>query len=356
MLPENAYPVRILSFIGSVWYAMLHTAVQQAYQILDTGRPVSRDVARALADITGEDTLDLLSLANKVKNRYSSEHHACSIVNAKSKMCGENCRFCAQSVHYDANVEVYGLMEPEQILQAAATTYESGIRHFGIVTSGYGYTVINREFEKILEAIDLINKNFPGMNVCLSLGILGEEPVKELSVRPIGHYNINLQVNPAKFSELIADSHDIREKIATIKRLEHYDITVCCGGILGVGETMQDRVDLAFALQELDVSVIPLNVLVPIAGTPLEHQPLMSVVDIVKTFAIFRLVNPTKVIKFAAGRETLMKDFQGLLMLAGANGFITGGYLTTRGREVADDTRLATQLADFKGTPTALPA
>ena len=338
----------ILTFIGGICHAMLHTAIQQAYQILETGQPISRDVAQALGALSGEDTLDLLSLANKVKNRYSGGHHACSIVNAKSKMCGENCRFCAQSVHYDANVEVYGLMEPEEILKAATTTYESGISHFGIVTSGYGYTVINREFERILEAIDLINKNLPKMNVCLSLGILGEEPVKELSVRPIGHYNINLQVNPAKFSELIADSHDIHDKLTTIKLLEHYGITVCCGGILGVGETMRDRIDLAFALQELGVSVIPLNVLVPIAGTPLEKQPSLSIVDIVKTFTIFRLVNPATVIKFAAGRETLMKDFQGLLMLAGANGFITGGYLTTRGRAVTDDERFAAQLADFR--------
>jgi biotin synthase len=185
------------------------------------------------------------------------------------------------------------------------------------------------------------------MNVCLSLGILGEEPIKELSVRPIGHYNINLQVSPVRFAELIADTHDIQDKITTIRLLQHYGITVCCGGILGVGETMEDRIDLAFTLQELDVTVIPLNVLVPIPGTPLERQPPLSVVEIAKSFAIFRLVNPTKIIKFAAGRETIMKDFQGLLMLAGANGFITGGYLTTRGREVADDELFTARLSAF---------
>lgn len=330
-----------------MYHAMIHAAIQDAYQVLTTGRPISRDLALALGELPGEDVLDLLSLANKVKNRYSSPHHACSIVNAKSKMCGENCRFCAQSIHYDADVEVYGLMEPERILEAAAAARRAGIAHFGIVTSGYGYATITREFERILEAIDLIHATLPDMNVCLSIGVLGEEPVKELSLRPIGHYNINLQVNPAKFSSLIADSHSIDDKIATIKRLQQYDVTVCCGGILGVGETMRDRVDLAFALQELGVGVIPLNVLVPIAGTPLEHQPPLPVVEIAKTFAIFRLINPTKILKFAAGRETLMKDFQGLLMLAGANGFITGGYLTTRGREVADDDRFAEQLRGF---------
>ena len=116
---------------------------------------------------------------------------------------------------------------------------------------------------------------------------------------------------------------------------------------MGVGESMQDRIDMIFTLQKLDVSVIPLNVLVPIDGTPLEGSEPVSVADIVKTFAICRLAHPDKIIKFAAGRETIMKDFQGLLMLSGANGYLTGGYLTTRGRDVADDRRFASQIASF---------
>jgi biotin synthase len=326
---------------------MLHSAIRQAYRVLENGTPIDRLLAEKLAGVSGEDTLDLVSLANKVKNRYSHEMYPCSIINAKSGVCTENCRFCAQSAHYKANIDVYDLLAPEKILEEAKIAYETGVRHFGIVTSGFGYPNITKEFKQILLTIDAILKHIPDMNVCLSLGILGEKPVEALAQRTIGHYNINLQVNPARFADLIADTHKIEEKIHTIELLQQHGITVCCGGILGVGESMEDRIELAFALKDLDVSVIPLNVLVAIPGTPLEKQPAVSVTEIAKTFAIFRLVNPAKVIKFAAGRETIMKDFQGLLMLAGVNGFITGGYLTTRGRKVAEDDEFITRLAAF---------
>ena len=326
---------------------MLPITLQKAYNVLQTGMPLDRVSAEELATLSGEHTLDLLSLANKVKNKFSAPFHACSIMNAKSGQCAENCRFCAQSAHHHAQIDVYGLVAPELMFQQAEETYRHGVTYFGIVTSGYGYPEKNQEFQQILDTIDLIHARLPDMNVCLSLGILSQDTVKALAERPIGHYNINLQVNPVRFAELIADTHDIREKINTIRLLQAYGIGVCCGGIFGVGESMADRIALAFALQELDVDVIPLNVLVPIAGTPLEHQPPLPVVEIAKAFALFRLINPTKIIKFAAGRETVMKDFQGLLMLAGANGLLTGGYLTTRGREVVQDQEFMTQLTGF---------
>jgi len=129
--------------------------------------------------------------------------------------------------------------------------------------------------------------------------------------------------------------------------VKKYGIQACCGGIFGLGETMEDRVELAYALRELDVEIIPLNVLIPIEGTKVENVEPISVSDIAKAFAITRLVNPTKSIKFAAGRETKMKDFQGLLMLAGINGFLTGGYLTTRGRETSEDMKLLEEIEYF---------
>lgn len=327
---------------------MLHSAIQEAYSVLENGLPIDKQLARELAGIPGEDVLDLVSLANKVKNRYTHGIHSCSIVNAKSGVCQENCRFCAQSAHHHADVEVYGLLSPEKILTQAESIAQSGIDYFGIVTSGFGYKTVDKEFGSILAAIDLLHEKLPDMNVCLSLGILSQETVKELAERKICHYNINLQVTPVRFAELIADTHEIQEKLDTIRMLKSAGIGVCCGGILGVGEDMLDRVNLAFTLQELDVDVIPLNVLVPIAGTPLEDQPPVPVADIAKSFAIFRLINPGKIIKFAAGRETVMKDFQGLLMLSGANGFLTGGYLTTRGRNINEDKQFIERLEGFQ--------
>lgn len=143
--------------------------------------------------------------------------------------------------------------------------------------------------------------------------------------------------------------------MATIRLLKGHGITVCSGGIFGIGETPDDRLGLACALRDLAVDIIPLNILVPIPGTPLERQPVLPAVEVARTVALFRLINPRAVIKLAAGRETVLNDFQGLLMLAGANGFITGGYLTTRGRDVARDDALRRHLADFGPAPAPTP-
>lgn len=329
----------------------LHPDIERAYRVLETGEPVSLELASALGRLPESEVLDLVSLANKVKNRYAPGEgggvHACSIMNAKSGVCGENCRFCAQSKHNSAEVDVYGLVDEAKVLEQARALHEQGVGHFGIVTSGYGYRKMTPEFERILGMIDLLHRELPGLKVCASLGMLGEEPAAELARHGIVHYNINIQVDPGRYGELIADTHSVDERIDTIRRLRAHGIAVCCGGIIGTGETMQERIGMIFALQKLDVTVIPLNVLVPIDGTPLEGAAPVSVPEIAKTFAICRLAHPAKIIKFAAGRETVMKDFQGLLMLAGANGFLTGGYLTTRGRDMEADRQLAGQIARF---------
>lgn len=328
----------------------LHPDIEKAYGVLDTGEPLSLELASALGRLPDSEVLDLVSLANRVKARHAANHgaiHACSIMNAKSGVCGENCRFCAQSKHNSAEVDVYELVDENKVLEQARSAWEQGIGHFGIVTSGYGYLKVTPEFERILGMIDRLHRELPGLHVCASLGVLGDAPAAELARHGIAHYNINIQVDPARYGELIADTHAVDERIETIRRLRSNGIGVCCGGILGVGETMQERIGMIFALRDLDVSVIPLNVLVPIDGTPLEGASPVSVPEIAKTFAICRLAHPTKIIKFAAGRETVMKDFQGLLMLAGADGFLTGGYLTTRGRDISTDRQLAAQLSKF---------
>ncbi len=329
----------------------LHPDIEKAYRVLDTGEPISFELASVLGQLPESEVLDLVSLANKVKNRYVAGNgeglHACSIMNAKSGVCGENCRFCAQSKHNSADVEVYGLVDDARVLEQARVLHGQGIERFGIVTSGYGYRKVTPEFKRILGMIDLLHRELPGLQVCASLGVLGEEPVAELARHGIANYNINIQVEPGRYRELIADTHSIDERIETIRRLRAHGVAVCCGGIIGTGETMQERIGMIFALQALDVTVIPLNVLVPIDGTPLEGAGPVSVPDLAKTFALCRLAHPSKIIKFAAGRETVMKDFQGLLMLAGANGFLTGGYLTTRGRDIEADRQLAGQIGRF---------
>jgi biotin synthase len=326
---------------------MINPIIEKAYAILE-GKQFDENFFIGLSKLTGEDILDLVSLANKVKNKFVNQISICTIMNAKSGVCNEDCKFCAQSSHNKTEADIYPLESTENIIQKAAECFESGVENFGIVTSGTGYKTLSSEFNKITTAVDEIHQKFPKKNVCVSIGNMTEDTVKELAKHDIHHFNINIQTNPKRYKDLISTTHSINEKIDTIHLLKKHGIKVCCGGIIGLGETMQDHVEMAFALKELDVDVIPINVLIPIKGTPLENQKPLSVSEIVKTFAIFRLINPTKIIKFAAGRETKMKDFQGLIMLAGANGFITGGYLTTRGREIKEDMQFQKELNIFK--------
>jgi biotin synthase len=326
---------------------MIHPAVEKAYEILD-GKLPDKKLFTELSNLEGNDILDLVSLSSKVKKKFAPDFHACTIMNAKSGACGEDCKFCAQSTHHEVQIDRFGLVRKEDILNKARETYVSGINNFGIVTSGTGYIKKTGEFQQIIDAIDQIHELYPGRMVCASLGHLSEETALELSRHDIAHYNINIQTNPAKYQELISQTHGVNDRIQTILLLKKHGIKVCCGGIIGLGESMDDRLGMAFALRDLDVDIIPLNVLIPIPGTPLEKQEPVPASEVVKTFALFRLIHPARIIKFAAGRETRMKDFQALVMLAGANGYITGGYLTTRGREVKDDMEFAAELRKFQ--------
>lgn len=324
----------------------IHPAVVGAYKVLDGGE-LSEAEAMELTALSGADILDLVSLANKVRDKFAPKIVPCSIINAKSGVCSQNCRFCAQSGRHHTGIETYDLLDPESIVEGARKVYEAGVRTYGIVTSGWGYIEPTEEFNRILEAMDALHENFPGLKSCVSIGILSDETARLLAEHGAWRYNMNLQTNPERYSELISDTHSIDEKIQTIKFLQKYGVSICCGGIFGLGESWADRVKMAVACRELKVDGCPLNVLLPIKGTPLENLPVMEPAEVAKAFAIFRLVNPDKMLKFAAGRETTMKDFQGLLMLAGMNSMITGGYLTTRGRSIEDDQVLLRQLALF---------
>lgn len=325
----------------------LNPLIEEAYCVLE-GKPLPQELALRLAkEIHGCDILDLVSLANKVRCQNVPEFLACSIINAKSGLCAQNCRFCAQGAAYDTHIRCYPLVDEATMLEAAKKAYEAGVRAFGVVTSGWGFQSVTSEFQDVLARIDALRAHYSDLKICASLGILSEETARLLAEHGVWRYNMNLQTNPERYGDLITTNHSIEEKIATIKFLQKYHVTICCGGIIGLGETWEDRVKLAYAVRDLHVEGSPLNVLLPIPGTPCGNNDILSPADVAKAFAIHRLINPTLVIKFAAGRETTMKDFQGLLMLAGMNAIITGGYLTTRGRTVAEDDKLLEDLRQF---------
>jgi len=330
----------------------IHPLIENAYKVLDGGELTQADALRLMEGVEGSDILDLISLANKVREKFAAGPRACSILNAKSGVCTQDCRFCAQSARHDTGIDTYPLLSIPEVLAAADAVVASGVRTFGYVTSGYGYLDENdEEFRQVLATLDALHERHPDLYLCVSVGILSKETARALAAHHADRYNMNLQTNPERYAELIATTHSIIDKVQTIQHLQEFGMEICCGGIIGLGEGWSDRVAMAAAIRNLKVDGAPLNVLIPIAGTPLEHVRPITPAEVAKSFCLFRLMNPAILLKFAAGRETVMKDFQGLLMLCGLNSLMTGGYLTTRGRSVEEDRVLLRQLGDFGAGP-----
>ncbi len=283
----------------------------------------------------------LASLADSVRQKEAGlKLELCSIMNAKSGMCSEDCRFCAQSLHHRTGVSRYSLKKGSEILKAARRAKEIGAERFDIVTSGNLLT--KSELESILEAITEI-KGTLGIKMCASLGKLDEESLALLKEAGLTRYHHNIETSLSYFPKIVT-THSFQERISTIKAAKRVGLQVCSGGIIGMGESWDDRIDMALTLKELGVDSVPLNILVPIRGTPLEAKKTLSCTDAIRTIAIFRIILRDKIIKLAAGRESLMKDFQGLAFMAGANGMLIGGYLTLKGRDIEQDWQLAKEI------------
>lgn len=284
---------------------------------------------------------ELLSLADKTrKDSTGSKFELCNIINAKSGLCGEDCKFCAQSFRHTAGISTYPLKQKTRIVEAAKRAKEINAQKFGIVTSGDRLT--SRELAVVAEAISEI-KNEVGITVCASLGALSEGQLKTLKESGLSRYHHNIETSPRFYPEIIS-THSFQERITTIKAAKNIGLEVCSGGIIGMGENWHDRIDMATILKELDVDSVPINLLVPIKGTPLESVVPISCADAIKAICLFRIILKDKVIKIAAGRESVLKDFQAMGFMAGANGMLIGGYLTVGARSVAEDQALVKEI------------
>lgn len=280
---------------------------------------------------------ELVSLANRVRQRHTGLRiELCSILNAKSGRCGEDCKFCAQASRHSGEILAYPLKGKEEILKSAQDAKDIGADKFGIVTSGNRLS--KKELDAVAEAIFEIRSNV-GIAVCASLGTLNEEELKILKESGLSRYHHNIETS-ARFYPQIVTTHTFEERLHTIRAAKRAGLEVCSGGIIGMGETWQDRIDMAHLLKGLDVDSVPINILVPIRGTPLEDLSPLSCVEAIRTIALFRIILKDKVIKIAAGRESMLKDFQALGFMAGANGMLIGGYLTIKGRDVKEDWKL----------------
>lgn len=298
-------------------------------RIIDGGN-ISYQEAVMLVDI---DLEKLKQGANQIREHYCSNHFdLCSIINGKSGRCSEDCKYCAQSRYYQTEIDVYDLLDVNQIKEMALYNQNKGVGRFSIVTSGRKLS--DFEFDKLLGIYRQLN-NSCHISLCASLGLLNFEQFNKLQEIGVTRYHNNLETSRNYFKN-ICTTHTYDQKIQVIKDAKAAGLQVCSGGIMGMGESWQDRIDLAFTLKELEIKSIPINILNPIAKTPLEHQKPLLKEEIERIIAIFRFINPDATIRMAGGRGLL--DDQGVSVFeSGANGAITGDMLTTSGITIDDD-------------------
>jgi len=298
----------------------------------------AQEARQLISTIKNNNLLPLFELTDALRQHFKGNSvNLCSIINAKSGLCPEDCKFCAQSVHYKTHIKTYPLLRNTTILERAMNAVNSGARGFSIVTSGYG--IDNKtELDDIAEAIREITEKTP-LYRCASLGILNESELGYLKNAGLTKYHHNLETSRSFFPN-ICSTHPYEDDVEAIKAAKLVGLNVCSGGIFGIGETWDDRIELAFTLKELDVDSIPINFLNPIAGTPLAGKQLLSPTECLKIIAMFRLIMPEKDIVICGGREVNLRDMQSMIFYAGANGMMIGGYLTTSGRAIEDDLRM----------------
>ena len=286
---------------------------------------------------------ELIEIANKItKENFDNTVEACSIISAKTGKCQENCKYCSQSAHNHAKIECHPLMDVETVKKAAISAKENGATRFCIVTSGR--VPEGEDFEKIIEMVKEV-ASIDGLHCCASLGLLSEEQIKRIKEAGVERYNHNLNTSE-NYHKHICTTHTFQDRVNTVKMIKKYGIEACCGGIIGMGETREDRIDLALALKELNPKTVPINILNPIKGTPLEnYEDKIDEEEILKTICIYRIILPKALLRYAGGRTSrLSKDNQKLGMLAGINSVLVGNYLTTVGSTPQEDKKMFEEL------------
>jgi biotin synthase len=283
--------------------------------------------------LINSDSEELYYYANKIKNYFCDDKvDLCSIINAKSGNCTENCKYCAQSAKYKTNIKIFPMIKHEKILSEAKKIEKNNIKKFSIVISGK--TPSNKDFKDILKIYTKLKKE-TNLELCGSLGLLTYEMALELKKIGISTLHNNLETSKEYFSK-ICTTHTYEDKINTIKNIQKANIKVCSGGIIGIGESITDRINLAFELKKLNIKSIPINILIPIKGTPLNNIKILSKKEILNTISTFRFINPKSNIRFAGGRQ-LLSDNGKKGLLSGANAILTGNYLTTTGSNITKD-------------------
>ena len=312
-------------------------------RVLDGGH-LTRDEALWLFELeTAADIFDLLSWANRLREHFKGNKvHLCSIVNAKAGACSENCSFCAQSSFHQTGSPRYGFVDPEPVIEAADEANRNGVTAVGLVAAWKGLN----EGPMLDEVCDRIRelKESGKTRPDASLGIIKSQRVadrlKEAGLECYGH---NLE-SSRRFFPQHCTTHTYEDRVETIGYLKKAGLKICSGGIIGMGETREDRCDLAFSLKELGANVVPINILNPIPGTPFEKNPPLAPMEILKTIACFRFILPRQEIMIAGGRTVNLRDLQSMVFAAGASALMVGNYLTTLNQSVEKDLQMLKDL------------
>ena len=297
---------------------------------------LSREEALSIAEMPGSQIFSLIASANTIRDHFRGKTVGlCSIVSAKSGACSEDCAFCAQSSKSRAVIDVYPLLQKEKIIEKAVEAKESGIKRFSVVTSGR--TISGKDLASVADIVSDVKKL--GLLPCASLGLLKKEALLLLKAAGLDRYHHNLETSEGFFPR-ICTTHSYSDKMKTIRAAKAAGLSVCSGGIFGMGETWLDRIDMAFALKKLGVESVPINFLVPIKGTALGDKGLLHPFDALKIISLYRYILPEREVRICGGRLQVLGEFHSLVFAAGADGMITGNYLTTLGRIPEDDLKL----------------
>lgn len=324
---------------GDLFPMSVKSFVKLAEEIISGAAP-DLEACKAILTLPGSEVLASLAGADLIRNHYfGREVHLCTICNGKSGRCSENCTFCSQAVGSKTEAPIYPLMESSELIEGGVRAAETEINRFSIVTGGKGLS--SKEIRLVANVMAKLDVN--KIRKCASLGILGLEDFRVLKKAGVDRYHHNLETAESHYPN-ICTSNSYQNRVNTIKAAKEADMTVCTGGIFGIGETDEQILEMALTLKELDVESIPLNFLTPIKGTPLEDYDLLTPLRCLKIIALFRYILPDREILVCGGREENLKNLHPLIFYAGASGTMTGNYLTTPGRTLEKDLAMIRQL------------
>lgn len=318
------------------------TLASMTQQVI-AGNDLSREQAKWIVQHVSSDNLhDLFRGASQIRDHFiGSQVTCCSVVASKVGGCSEDCAFCSQSAHFDTHVNEVTKCSTDQIARAASEAANCGAQWFGIVASGLGVT--DKEIEEYGKAINRIYTSCD-IGICASLGILSASQAHHLAELGVQRYNHNLQTSRRHYPNIVT-THRYDERLDTLRYLKAAGISVCSGALFGMGETWDDRLDLACELRDVGVDVVPLNFLIPIEGTPLAQKAIpLEPIECLTIIALYRYLLPRQEIKIAGGREVCLRDLQSWIFHAGADGLMIGNYLTTCGRDATDDLQMIRDL------------